>query len=371
MEKRKHRKKYIHRKHSTVEDNSLYRKRQKRKRKRELVKHTGSIHTKRITERTPRHFTYKEREKVPIPDDFSIINNNVETIECFETIKRKMKLNISRSIFLDFANVENLTIDAIMYLIAFMKNRYKQGNVKPIGGDYPKDKVAESILINSGFLEYVRHNISVGDVEQLKNDNTIMITVGNKVTPSILAEVCKLVQRAFNIERTDTMFIYTIIGELMANTVEHAFYDSRESKKVVNSWYLYVKLEDNKVKFTILDTGLGIPATIHKRATEKIKDLIPTARDECNYILEALQGMHKNIAKISRSRTKAENRNKGLPAIYKCHKEGKIKNLKILSNLGMYSSTESIDSLDEQRRRVQGTLFYWEIESSINEKKGA
>jgi len=314
---------------------------------------------------------YTEFGTVTMPTSFSIIENNIDTIECFEKIKTRMGLNICRNIFLDFSRVENITIDAIMYLIAFMKNRYKQGDNKPIGGDYPLDKTAESVLLNSGFLDYVKHGISVGNVEQLKNENTIMITVGNKVATSVLAEVCKLVQRAFSVERSDTMFIYTIIGELMANTVEHAFYEYRESKKVVNSWYLYVKLEDNKVKFTILDTGLGIPATIHKRATERLRDIVPSANEESRYILEALQGMHKNAAKISRSRTKAENRNKGLPAIFRCYKEGKIKNLKIFSNLGMYSSAKSTDKVSERRNRLQGTLFYWEIEDFVTNKKGA
>ena len=302
-----------------------------------------------------------KRSTVKMPSNFSIIDNDIETIKCFETIDKKIRLPITKKVFLDFSEVENLTIDALMYLIAFMKNCYKRGYYKPIMGNYPVNDAAKSILMSSGFLDYVKHLRDL-DEEQVKNETSIMITVGSLVKPEVLANVCNLVQRAFSVDRIYTMFIYEMIGELMANTEDHAFIDEAERKKVVNSWYLYVLIEDKKAKITVLDTGLGIPATIRKRLLEKLRDGLPFAGvDDSTYIFEALHGKHKNRKVFSRSRTEDENRNKGLPAIYNRYVQGKIMNLKIISNYGICSCVEEKQVKKDLQSRLPGTLLYWEI----------
>ena len=54
-----------------------------------------------------------------------------------------------------------------------------------------------------------------------------------------------------------------------------------------------------------------------------------------------------------------------MPAIYNCYKEGKIKNLKIISNFGTYYCTEEGEYGSNLGKELNGTLFYWEIENNI------
>jgi len=303
-----------------------------------------------------------DSNRVIIPTNFSLIENPYETIQCFETMEAKLRLKIETPLNLDFYEVENLSIDAIMYLIAFTQNKAKQGNQRSIKGNYPKNKQAKTDMISSGFLDFVSQQTIV-DKEQLKKDDTLMITVGHLVKPEILADICDFVNKAFKTPTRYTGFLYTIIGELMANTNEHAYVDVKAAKKTVNRWYLFVKKIDTKIKFTILDTGIGIPATINKRVFEKIRDqtrILPTVSDS-NYIFEALQGKHKS--NFSRSRTAADNRNKGLPAIYNCYQKGLIRNFKIMSNSGVCYCVDGTSQKSDLDKRLQGTLFYWEIEN--------
>jgi len=305
---------------------------------------------------------------VTIPRNFSLTENAQETIKCFDSIEKKLRISDGGdTLKLDFSEVENLSIDAIMYLIAFMQNQNKQGYSKHIRGNYPRNEKAKSDMISSGFLDFVKTPM-VFDEEELKKEDTLMITVGDLVKEDVLAEVCRFVNRAFDTSKKYTRFIYTIIGELMANTNEHAYTDTREAKKVVNRWYLFVKNIDNKrIQFTLLDTGLGIPITINKRRLEKFRDSIPPLKaSDSTYIFEALQGKHKSIA---RSRTKEENRNKGLPAIYDCYEQGKIKQFKIFSNHGVYYSTDELSQPQDLERKLKGTLFYWEIEKNAESEE--
>jgi len=304
--------------------------------------------TKQVSRRhTPLYNT------VVMPKHFSITENAHETIKCFETISNKLKLKIGDTVMLDFSKVEVLGIDAIMYLIAFMQNHAKQGNRMNISGNYPICEQARKDMINSGFLDFVTIP-NVIDKEQLKKEDTFMITVGEESKPEVMRDVKEFAVKTLGGESNDLRFIYTIVGELITNTNDHAYTDY---KKPVNRWYLYSKLEDGVLKFTILDTGLGIPETINKKLTEKLGDFIRLTTDS-QYIYEALQGKHKSFA---RSRTKDENRNKGLPRIYDFYKQGKIKNLKIVSNNGTFFCTCESEEKKDIDLTLKGTLIYWEV----------
>ncbi|MBO5501277.1 MAG: hypothetical protein J6A48_04575, partial [Clostridia bacterium] len=60
------------------------------------------------------------------PNNFSIRNNSDETVKYFSLVHSLIaKANPKDQIFFDFSHVENLTADAIMYIIALMNNDKK------------------------------------------------------------------------------------------------------------------------------------------------------------------------------------------------------------------------------------------------------
>jgi len=299
-----------------------------------------------------------EWNTVSMPKIFSLIENTFETTQCFERISNKLRIPTGNTLWLNFSEVEKLTIDAIMYLIAFMQNQNKRGYTKNIRGNLPENGQAKSDMLTSGFMKFVSHPAIINE-EQLKKEDTFMITVGETASPRVMCEVREFVDKVFDLPPNYSRFIYTIVGELITNTNDYAYTDYN---KPVNRWYLFAKQEKEKIKFTVLDTGLGIPATINKRRLEKLREKISLISDS-KYIFEALQGKHKS--NISRSKMGEPNRNKGLPAIYNFYKEGKITNLKIISNSGTYYCTEEGEKECELDKKLKGTIFYWEIEDKV------
>src|SRR5699024_953534 len=129
-------------------------------------------------------------------------------------------------------------------------------------------------------------------------------------------EINLTLMNRYGIERGKLHFLYDILYEMMINTNEHAY---SSDTFLLNNWYVYVALEDEKVKFSFLDTGIGIPKTVNKNFFEKINLL--GLKNDAELILSALNGEFKTA-------TKQVYRGKGLPKFTKYNKIGKIQNFK-------------------------------------------
>ena len=67
--------------------------------------------------------TKKHIERVIVPTVFSIVENAEVTLKFFNEAHDLMKtLKMRESIYFDFEAVERITVDAVMYLIALIKN---------------------------------------------------------------------------------------------------------------------------------------------------------------------------------------------------------------------------------------------------------
>lgn len=108
----------------------------------------------KISNNLPRKKSEVIWDRIIMPKNFSLVENTSETIECFDKINKKLRLNVgnSNTLSLDFSEVENLGIDAIMYLIAFMQNQTKRGNLKNIRGNYPKNDKAKSDMVRVALI---------------------------------------------------------------------------------------------------------------------------------------------------------------------------------------------------------------------------
>lgn len=241
---------------------------------------------------------------------------------------------------LDNIGVEHLTIDAVMYTLAILRN-FKYCGFK---GTFPKNLKARSVLRESGFLNYVQ---TYNGEAFLPDTNQIQIRTGYEVDSKMAQEIRNFASKDLPKEQR-TSHLYEMLIELMANTKNHAY--DKDEILWDKSWYIYAKKENEKVSFTFLDTGDGIPSTVHKNYFERAKDLI--VNSEVSYIVSALVG------EVARSQTKQGNRGNGLPEIYNLNKVGKITKLSIISGKGYYISGEAEDNLSES---FDGTIVYWEI----------
>lgn len=288
------------------------------------------------------------------PEQLSIIDYPEETLEYFNSIldfaKQNQKQGVSTVLDLDFKNVKYLTIDAIMYLVTIIKKLRSPMCRCAIGGNFPEDPKANRLMLESGFIKFVESNVRI--IKPRKE--YIQICEGDNVSVKIAKEVCDFTVNAAGYGKNA---IYTVLVELMANAWNHA-YDSKESVVRMDKWYIFVEETEGKVCYTFLDTGYGIPNTVYKKLTERAFDSFQSLQHtDLYYIKSALSG------ESLRTQTKQENRGMGLPKINKLYLEGKIENLKIISEKGYYGE-ELIQR--ELKHGYKGTLVYWEISKKEN-----
>lgn len=297
---------------------------------------------------------YKEQFTAKAPEIFSIINNPEKTIECFNSIINEMnKKKFKRHFFFDLSEVSELTIDAIMYIIAILRNiKCTKLYQYSFSGNQPIDKDTNNLLLESGFFSYVEST----EKNIKPNSNKIQITTGNIVDTEVASNICDFVNTICGTNLKFTFYLYKAIIELMTNTIQHAYTDVEKDGYIstVNHWYVFVENQDNKIKFIFLDTGAGIPRTIYKKWTEKFLML----NRDSEFIRSALRGE-------CRTQTRASYRGKGLPLISECCTNGNFENLYVYSGGGgckVLKKQEDLYLLSDFKNKIFGTLFSWEID---------
>lgn len=325
-------------------------KRKKRKKKNKKVK--NDVITNRMI--IPMEFI--------VPVKFSIINNSEETISFLnkiisevEKIRKMVKHNRNKAVNLrlfsiNMDNTKEITSDALMYLLTIIKNT-RGKRVLPINwkGNFPKDENMKIFLQNSGYLEYMvtaKENLGrTNDNIQIKVGQGYEYKYGNEIV-DIRKEIIDFTCEKLNVNKTKINFLMTMLTEMITNITDHA-YD--EKNLFEHSWYIFVENNADKISYTFMDNGLGIPTTIKKSKIEQILGYI--FEKEYKYIEAGVSGLER------RSKTGRLERGNGLPSIYEQYTSHKISKLVIISNKAYYTDDEPKD-LDNS---LNGTIFYWEI----------
>lgn len=285
------------------------------------------------------------------PKKFSILNNPEETIEFFNEILKVIKnipsIKNSRHVYLlkiDMMQIESITGDALMYLLTVMKNTKMQKEKRIIWkGNFPKNDSLNKFLKKSGFLNYMK----TAEQNLIHSDENIEIQSGKFMQGDIAKYICDFTNNKLNTSKLYSKFLYRMLTELMTNTKDHAY---NKHSKFDFCWYIFVENTNDKIKYTFMDNGIGIPTTVLKKFREKIIEKLNLDK-EYKYIESALKGEF-------RTETREEHRGTGLPDIYKISKNKSIDNLTIISNYAYYSKDKSSYDLATE---LEGTILYWEI----------
>ena len=339
---------------------SLERKRRRRKsagkRQDTATRSSGSEHFSSTGE----HF--KDNQIVEaVPVNFSIHDNPDEVITFFNrviSLIKSGKHNIQRMVF-DFRKVTHISIDAIMYLIAIIHNiRTRLYAITEFQGNVPVDEKARELLLNSGFMRYVKSPNSPPE----STEAHILIESDSKINLNTFKKVCDFVHEKSGTTKKDTAFLYQLISELANNVFDHAYIqDSHDIFK--RNWYSYVEqLENGFFRFVFLDTGAGIWKTIRKN---NWAEKLTLTSSQADVIISALNGAF-------RTSTAMYNRGNGLPSIKQHATSGKIDNLTIITN-NAYCYMSSIDGMEikkkDMRSSLSGTVYYWEIDATVIKEK--
>lgn len=290
-----------------------------------------------------RAFYESKKRAFPIkaPKNFSIKRNSHEVFKFIADLKGlKDRRNISE-VFIELEHCTYISSGAIALMIAAI-NELKDIEVT---GSYPKDKGIKTVLEKSGFFNFVMGNVS-------EENKVSLNTIIQKGVASVDASaVAPLVVKAMNFLRGRPYRnprIQSLLVELMANTVNHAFLKTKNSK-----WILSMNCdeENNKVAFTFIDNGQGILHTLNLKFKNLIKSLLLNSNEDI--LLNAFYGKFG-------SRTNQRKRGRGLPNIKRCFSENYIKNLVVISN-DVYLDFEG-NQTKKLKHAFDGTCYYWEVD---------
>lgn len=317
-----------------------------KRRKTAVHKSNVVLKTNAFYDSTTKKYSFKA------PSNFSIVSNPSETLIAFNALLSHIKNNSSvhKEIFVDVKEVEDLTIDSIMYLLCFLNNFNKADRYR-FSGNYPIDLKARKTFFDSGFNKYVKSRVPKTLLRQTDN---VQITSGDNIDTSLAKRIVDFIKSNAKTENK-YYYIYEMVIELMGNTWKHA-YNNDTDRLFDSCWYCYVEIENSKAKITFMDTGIGIPRSIYKKKGELIKekmDWFNLVKDS-EYIASALRGEE-------RTETRLSNRGKGLPSFVEIVNEGYIQKLRIISLNGDVCVEKDKITASDLNKKFFGTLYYWEI----------
>lgn len=116
---------------------------------------------------------------------FSFVRNASETSDFFNKLLRFIvdKRNFGRSIYIDISKISDLTIDALMYLLAIINNLNNMYIGKySFEGNSPVNSDVRKLFYESGFFRYVKRR---GAAPLQQNKDNIQIITGTESNPLV------------------------------------------------------------------------------------------------------------------------------------------------------------------------------------------
>lgn len=292
---------------------------------------------------------------LPVPDCFSFVNNLEKTSMFFGDIISKFRQAQPKSSFLiESSSVEEVTTDAIMYMIALMKN-HKDSRKKLYSfyGTYPINANAKKIYMESGLLKFVKSRSR----RLPENNSKMAIMCGNNSNALLAKQICEFVSNKLNVSNIYVKELYEVVIEMMSNVYYHAYNDVEDS--MIPEWYMYAEHDNEQVKFLFLDTGFGIGKTVKKHSLyEKVVSKIGIG-SESKLILSALDGEF-------RTQTGKLNHGRGLPSIKEFACGNKIDNFHIISGKGHCWLANDYNEFcgEELKNNILGTIYSFTIKKT-------
>ena len=289
--------------------------------------------------------------KLTAPNVLSVFQNPIDTLKFFDTVREKVKAaTVNNQLFFDLSNIQVVTIDSVMYLIAIIRNTKKIKSLQiTCSGNMPNDQKAKRVIESSGFYQFVS---PLYNYNHYKINDSINITQGIDADPILAGSICDFVHYHSTLGRKETRPLYKMIIELMTNTKQHAY---NKNNVMDRNWYIYVEDSHAYLSFVFLDTGAGIPNTIKmKNLVEMIKGALDI--DDANFIASAF-----DVTQM-RSETKLSYRGKGLPEIYKRIKENYIEDFSVVSGKGKCDFIDNgVINRTNMNNSIEGTMFCWKL----------
>ena len=286
--------------------------------------------------------TVKNAHLLHAPEEFSINRHPDDVFKFIEELKKVKTKTSIKNVHISLKNCKYISNGSIALMISAIEE-LKESGIK-VSGNYPENADAKRTLEKSGFFNYVIGNVS--DENKL-TINTIVHQGLNIVDPEVVAPLVTQAMKTVWGARFRNQRVQSLLIELMANTVNHAFLSHKNRR-----WYLSISHDEVKrvASFTFIDNGMGINKTLSIKFIDKIKTLFLSSNIEI--IKAAFDGKFG-------SRTKERKRGRGLPSIKKSFEENYISRLTVVTNdVYLDFQTEKGQKL---KYEFEGTCYHWEL----------
>lgn len=288
-----------------------------------------------------------------VPEIFSFMDNSEETILFFNELARELSMYMKRKFKINSKNVKKVTVDALIYLLALMKN-FGISNKHYFEGNLPLDESASKTYIESGFLDYMVIT-KLNDNIQYNLENIRIIT-GTKTDAEIITTITKFAEQKLNKTRKELISLSKIFIEMMSNVYYHAY--SGKSKVKSKSWYIYAEHLEDYIRIIFVDTGTGIAKTVKTNFFEKT---VKFFKAEKFWGKTDVQLMKSAFDGEFRTQTNEKHRGNGLATIRELVKEPIYKNVKVISGKGQCDLLCDKIETKEYSNSILGTIYVFDL----------
>lgn len=298
---------------------------------------------------------------VAAPKVIDLVHERPATCLFFSDIRTLIQEG--RNVRIVFMETESVSAEALIYLLGQVhKLRLVHGGHR-ITGTYPKSERIERLFEESGFLDALRvkrrgavkRGSSTTRFLKCKSD----VKIASAEIPKLREE---LLGKDLQMPKPVARVVYRALTEAMINVKHHAYHNKSVGlPKVQGRWWLGAQLSRKRNLFTLTfyDAGVGIPKTLPRRyGWEQIRgilSLLPLFEPDDGQMIKA-------AIELGRTRTKEDNRGKGLLDLLKLIDQVGDGSIRILSRHGCYRYEAGKEADTENDGYfVEGTLIKWEL----------
>lgn len=169
-----------------------------------------------------------------------------------------------RPVYFDFSAITQIDAASLLYLVANI-DILKSRGVR-LRGNYPVGQEALRSLYDAHFEEYI------GILPKIKANKTdapsLKIISGRINDPEKWVPLYHFLQSATSLSAQEADTLYTALGELVENVIQHAFEDKRDAR-----WYAVAlrPTDSASARVVVLDLGIGIHNSIGRNVYDKLR----------------------------------------------------------------------------------------------------
>lgn len=290
----------------------------------------------------------------PIIFDIWSPKHRSELASFFATLRKYAELKMP--VLIDFRRTRRMIAGGTLLLAAEI-DRLNQINGPLMKCTYPASPVVAQVLQHVGIFDMLRQTrrceVTAKNVKYWRVHSGELVL--GQTAAIAIADYANL------LPTPEQVALYNGLVEAMTNAHQHAYEEERgDGLANVPKWWMFSHGEADRIVVAICDLGIGIPRSVHLdrhgqlEPILKILGALGLRRGDGSFIKGAME--------LGFSRTKEENRGKGMSDIRKVL-DGLQGRLQVHSNRGVYiyDASTGKDDWTTLKASILGTVLLWMI----------